>query len=165
MYANSGETLFGLDRKAGQIEKICPAGKKFFAIIDGEKATLKDKFCEVWKYNYRGGKLEDELKLLAAETMWFSYNANMKAFSKDPETKNRIEKNKGLVLHMSYACWNGPGFFQKFVKALEKGVKEGKSDKQLIEIAKTTRAAALSGYWAKGSANVNKLIDKEAGLA
>jgi hypothetical protein len=165
MYANSGETLFGLDRKAGQIEKICPAGKKFFAIIDGEKATLKDKFCEVWKYNYRGGKLEDELKLLAAETMWFSYNANMEAFSKHPETKNRIEKNKGLVLHMSYACWNGPGFFQKFVKALEKGVKEGKSDKQLIEIAKTTRAAALSGYWAKGSANVNKLIDKEAGLA
>jgi hypothetical protein len=165
MYSKSGETLFGLDRKAGQIEKVCPEGKKFFAIIDAEKARLKDKFCEVWVYNYRGGNLENELKILAAKTMYVSYTRYMDAFVKNPETRKRIENNKGLLLHMSYACWNGPKFFQNFAKALDKGVSAGKSDKELITIAKTTRAAALSGNRAHGSFLVNQLIDKEAGLA
>jgi hypothetical protein len=59
----------------------------------------------------------------------------MKNYVTDTETKNKIKNNKGLLLHMSYATWNGPGFFKKFAKSLEKGVKQGMSDKQLIELA------------------------------
>ena len=166
MFKNSGETMFGLDRKAGAIENIKPEGEEFFKIIDSQKKELgMPAFCEKWKYNYRGGELEDKLKDLASKIMLKQYKSNMSNFVKDAETKRRIENNNGLLLHMSYACWNGPGFFKKFANALKKGVKEGKSDKQLIEIAKTTRASALSGYWAKGSETVNRLIDKEAGLA
>jgi hypothetical protein len=59
----------------------------------------------------------------------------MRNYVKDSETKKRILGNKGLLLHMSYASWNGPGFFQKFAKSLEKGVKDGMSNNELINLA------------------------------
>ena len=36
-------------------------------------------------------------------------------------------------MHFSYASWNGPGYFKKFAKSLEDGVKSGKSDEELID--------------------------------
>ena len=36
---------------------------------------------------------------------------------------------------MSYATWNGPGFFQKFAKSLEDGLNQGMSDSELINKA------------------------------
>ena len=165
MFKNSGETMFGLDRKAGAIEKLKPEGEEFFRIIDNEKKKLGTEFCKKWKWNYRGGELEEVLKDLAARIMFKRYEANMKNYVKDPETKKRIENNKGLLLHMSYACWNGPVFFRDFAKLLETAVKEGKSDADLLKIAKDSRTSRLSGAWAKATVKVNTMIDKESGLA
>jgi hypothetical protein len=166
MYDKSGETMFGLDRKAGNIENLCSEGKEFFKLIDEEKKKLgMGKFCKKWSYNYKGGELGDRLKDLAAKIMRKSYDRNMSSFISDTETKNRIESNKGLLLHMSYACWNGPGFFQDFAKTLQKGVKSGMSDEQLIELAKKQRERRLGGAWASATTKVNNLIDKESGLA
>ena len=137
MYDKSGETMFGLDRKAGNIENLGSEGKEFFKIIDDEKKKLgMNSFCKKWSYNYKGGELGDKLKDLAAKIMKNSYDKNMSNYVKDPETKQRIENNKGLLLHMSYACWNGPVFFRDFAKSIEEGVKSGKSDSELIQIAK-----------------------------
>jgi hypothetical protein len=161
MYKNSGETLFGLDRKAGEIEKLGPEGKEFFRIIDDEKKKLgMSNFCSKWVYDYRGGDLEEKLKDLAAKIMYNEYEKNMSNYVKDPETKKRIEGNDGLLLHMSYATWNGPGYFQKFAEKIDKGVKEGKSDEQLLDIAKNSRTNAFTGAWAKATTKVNSLIDK-----
>jgi hypothetical protein len=166
MFNNSGETLFGLDRKAGAIEQMGPEGKEFFAIVDAEKKKLgMDAFCKKWTWGYKGGDLEEKLKQLASKIMFNAYEKNMKTFMKDPETKKRIESNKGLLLHMSYGCWNGPAFFKSFAKSLEEGVKAGKSDKELVQIAKDSRTKKLTGAWAKGTIKVNNMIDKEAGLA
>jgi isopenicillin N synthase-like dioxygenase len=166
MYKKSGETLFGLDRKAGDIENLGSEGKEFFRIIDDEKKKLgMSDFCNKWTYNYRGGELEEKLKDLAAKIMFQQYEKNMSNYVKDPETKKRIEGNEGLLLHMSYATWNGPGHFQKFAKILETAVKEGKSDEELLDIAKDSRTDTFTGYWAKANAKVNNLIDKTAGLA
>jgi hypothetical protein len=66
---------------------------------------------------------------------------------------------------MSYATWNGPGYFQKFAQRLERAVKEGKSDEELLDIAKESRTNAFTGYWAKANTKVNSLIDKAAGMA
>ena len=82
--------------------------------------------------------------------------------TKDPETKKRIEGNEGLLLHMSYATWNGPGHFQKFAKKLEDAVKQGKSDEELLNIAKDNRTDTFTGHWAKATTKVNNLIDKAA---
>jgi hypothetical protein len=163
MYNKSGETLFGLDRKAGAIESLGPEGREFFKIIDDEKKKLgMSEFCSKWTYNYRGGDLEERLKDLAAKVMFTQYEKNMSNYVKDPETKKRIEGNEGLLLHMSYATWNGPGHFQKFAKKLEDAVKQGKSDEELLNIAKDNRTDTFTGAWAKATTKVNNLIDKAA---
>ena len=97
--------------------------------------------------------------------MYNEYEKNMSNYVKDPETKKRIEGNEGLLLHMSYATWNGPGHFQKFAKKLETAVKEGKSDEELLDIAKNNRTNTFTGDWAKATTRVNSLIDKTSGMS
>ena len=131
----STETLFGLDRYHGRIEKT-DAGKKFFKIIDDEKEKLgMNNFCKKWKHYYRGGELEQKLKDLAVKIMEERYEENMKNYVDDPETKKIIESDPGLLLHMSYATWNGNLFFKTFAESLEKAVKQGKRGKDLIDVA------------------------------
>lgn len=136
----STETMFGLDRYNGNIEST-PEGKEFFEIIDNQKEELgMDAFCKKWKWLYRGGENEEELKELAAKIMKRSFDRNMSNFVKDQEVKDKIMKNKGLLVHMTYACWNGPGFFKKFANELTDAVKQGKSDSELIDVAIKSRA-------------------------
>lgn len=136
----STETMFGLDRYNGNIEST-PEGKQFFEIIDNQKEELgMDDFCKKWKWLYRGGENEEELKELAAKIMKKSFDRNMSNFVKDQEVKDKIMKNKGLLVHMTYACWNGPGFFKKFANELTDAVKQGKSDSELIDVAINSRA-------------------------
>jgi hypothetical protein len=162
-YLNSGETMFGLDRVAGSIEKWSSAGRQFFGLIDKEKERLgEEKFCNTWKWNYiPPGPLKSELMNLAAETMKTAYENNVKTFFKG-DTKKVVDSSRALLLHFSYATWNGPGFFQKFANTINKGVAEGKSIKSLIELAKQDRLKRISGYWAEGSKRVNAAIDQEA---
>jgi len=132
--AASTETMFGLDRYNGDIERT-PEGKEFFRLIDSQKKELgMDKFCKKWKWLYRGGDLEDRLKSLAAKIMKHSYDRNAKNYF-SPELRKRVENNDRLLMHFSYASWNGPWFFQQFAKSLNKEVKNGKSDKELLKQA------------------------------
>jgi hypothetical protein len=162
-YLNSGETMFGLDRVAGSIEKWSSAGRQFFGLIDKEKERLgEEKFCNTWKWNYiPPDPLKSELMNLAAETMKTAYENNVKTFFKG-DTKKVVDSSRALLLHFSYATWNGPGFFQRFANTINKGVAEGKSIKSLIELAKQDRLKHISGYWAEGSKRVNAAIDQEA---
>jgi hypothetical protein len=134
----STETMFGLDRYNGEIEST-PEGKEFFRLIDKEKSDLgMSKFCKTWKWLYRGGHLEDELKTLASKIMKNSYDRNSNNYF-SPELRERVENNDRLLMHFSYASWNGPGFFEKFAKSLENGIKAGKSDEELIKQAISDR--------------------------
>lgn len=40
---------------------------------------------------------------------------------------------------MTYATWNGPGYFKKFATDLAQAIKQGKSDKELIDVAIQSR--------------------------
>ena len=134
----STETMFGLDRYNGSIEST-PEGKEFFRIIDKEKTDLgMEQFCKTWKHYYRGGQLEDRLKTLAAKIMKNQYDINSKNYF-SPELKKRVESDDRLLMHFSYASWNGPGYFKKFAKSLDDGVKSGKSDEELIKQAISDR--------------------------
>ena len=90
------------------------------------------RFVKTWTHNYRGGNLEETLKTLAAKIMKHQYDNNSKNYF-SPELRKRVEANDRLLMHFSYASWNGPGYFQKFAKSLEAGVKSGKSDEELIK--------------------------------
>ena len=134
----STETMFGLDRYNGNWEST-QDGKEFFRIIDNEKTKLGLKpFCKIWFHNYKGGDLEDTLKTLASKIMKNQYDINSNNYF-SPELRKRVESNDRLLMHFSYACWNGPGYFKKFAKSLEDGVKSGKSDEELIKQAISDR--------------------------
>jgi hypothetical protein len=134
----STETMFGLDRKNGNWEST-QDGKEFFKIIDDEKTKLGLKpFCKTWTHNYKGGQLEDTLKTLASKIMKNQYDINSNNYF-SPELRERVESNDRLLMHFSYASWNGPGYFQKFAKSLESGIKSGKSDEELIKQAISDR--------------------------
>ena len=77
---------------------------------------------------------------LATSIMEKRFNSYMSNFVKDPKTKEKIMKSKNLLTHMSYATWNGSGFFKKFADRLDKGIKRGAKDKELVDIAIQSRA-------------------------
>ena len=151
----STETMFGLDRYNGNIEST-EDGRKFFKIIDDEKKALgatssgsgsstkwenMDNFCKKWTYNYKGdSKTKQPLMDLATTIMEGRFNSYMSSFVKDPKVKEKIMNNKNLLTHMSYATWNGIGFFKKFAKRLEDKIKQRASDKELVDTAIQSRA-------------------------
>lgn len=163
MYSRSGETMFGLDREAGNIENVSTDGREFFATIDQERRKLgEETFCKTWRWGYiPPDPLKTKLTDLAAKTMKKLFDSNAKAFFKG-DTKKVVESSRALLLHFSYATWNGPGFFQKFAKTINKAVEEGKPMKTLIELAKQDRTSKIGGYWAEGTKRVNAAIDQEA---
>jgi hypothetical protein len=167
MYSRSGETMYGLDREAGAIEKASPTnGVEFFKIIDDEKQKMGlENFCAKWKWNYRGGELKDKLMDLAAKIMKDLYERNARSFFKG-KTKEVVESSKPLTLHFSYATWNGPGFFQYFAKSMNQAIEQGKSIPELVEIAKKDRDAKFgSTAWSGANEKVKAAIDAEAGTS
>jgi hypothetical protein len=164
-YSRSGETMFGLDREAGDIENAVPnEGKQFFGVIDKEKQRMgMESFCNKWKWNYGGGELREKLLDLAARIMKNLYDKNAGIFFKG-DTKKVVESSKPLMLHFSYATWNGPGFFKNFADSINQGVKDGLPIRKLVKIAKEDRKNKFAGtYWAQATEKVNAAIDDEAG--
>ena len=139
---SSTETMFGLDRYNGNIERT-DEGKKFFAIIDkekkdrgafrvGKKWYRMGEFCKKWTHGFKGGDKEAELRKLTIDIMRKNYERNSSAYF-TPELKKQVEKSPGLTLHFSYATWNGPGFFQKFGRSMSNKLKSNPnmSEKEL----------------------------------
>jgi hypothetical protein len=151
-YSASGETMFGIDRlKGGSINKTI-ARKKFWSLIDNAGARSK------WRWNYKGGQLEPELKTLAAQMILPLYNN----LSNNYLTKKAIEivnKNAVLLFHFVYATYNGAGWFKKFASDINTALAAGILDPvQLIQIALNSR---LKEGLKKGS-KPNSLIVQSA---
>ena len=121
LYSRSGETMFGIDRKAGGSINDTTAGKKFWGIID------KVKTPQTWKWNYKGGDLAPQLKDLVVEIMYPVYENNAKNYL-DPQTKAIVDNDNRLLFHFIYASWNGSGWFKKFANDMDKAVSSGITD-------------------------------------
>lgn len=132
-YSNSGETMFGIDRLKGGSINNTAAGKRFWLLIDNAGAAKN------WKWNYKGGSLEPELKILAAQMIEPLYNN----FSKNYLTKKAIEivnNNAALLFHFIYATYNGAGWFKKFASDITAAIASGITDPiQLANIAINSR--------------------------
>lgn len=120
-YSNSGETMFGIDRKAGGKINDTTAGREFWGIID------KAKTRQVWKWNYKGGDLAPKLKDLVVDIMYPVYERNAKNYL-NPKTKAIVDTDNRLLFHFIYASWNGPGWFKKFANDMDKAVDSGITD-------------------------------------
>ena len=164
MYDNSGETMFGIDRRAGGWDKNS-AGREFFGLIDDEKENYKDmtEFCKTWTYNYFGGGLREDLKLRAAALMKTEYDRLSKEFTK--EARNEVESNKNLLFHFAYACWNGSLHFQNFARDINDAVSNGKTGDELIDVAVESRNNSFNGTaWEKGNKKVVEIIKNKSDL-
>ena len=128
-YHRSGETMFGMDRVAGELEnpKQHPKSYKdaiaFFKLIDEAKAF------DLWDWNYiPPDPLRGQLLFLAAKIMKVTFNRNLDAWMTNKELRALIPTNGKLMYNFAYACWNGPLWFQKFTERLivvyEKGMKD-----------------------------------------
>jgi len=123
----SGETMFGIDRKAGiQLAKY-PEWDKMWKLIDEDRRNNPS----LWKYQYRGGNLSSELKKLVSQMMfkWFTYLAEKYISATSMEV---ISNDSRLIIHFSYACWNGEGWFKRFATALNKAILKYPESKQDI---------------------------------
>jgi hypothetical protein len=149
LFSSSTETLFGIDRYAGDWEKTS-AGQEFFNILDSEDAANK------WSYMY---KLEDnpslakKLKDLSADMINQKFVEYKKRyFSK--EALDIVNSDAGLTFNFLYATYNGPGWFQKFANEINDEVSSGNTDpKSLLKIAIDTRK-----NWTSNKPHVTTLI-------
>lgn len=164
LFDDSGETMFGIDRRAGEWDDD-PDGQAYFGLIDDEKedAGSMDEFCKTWVWLYRGGKLEEELKGMASAMMKKAYERNKRWLSS--EALKEVEGNKRLMFHFAYACWNGPGFFQDFAEDINDAVDQGLYGDDLVDVAVDSRNQRASGTgWEKGNQKVVDTIKNDSSL-
>jgi hypothetical protein len=161
---NSGETMFGIDRRAGDWDNDSD-GQEYFGLIDDKKseAGSMDEFCKTWVWLYRGGDLEEKLKLKASAMMRKSYERNKRWLSS--EALKEVEGNKRLLFHFAYACWNGPGFFQDFAEDINNAVDQGLSGDDLVDVAVDGRNERFNGTgWANANQKVVDTIKNDSSL-
>lgn len=124
MLGDSGETLYGLDRKHGAQLAKYPEWNVFWAAVDKNK---KDN-PTLWRYNF---KPAGHFRSLAAAIMykWFQYLSGKYLLI---SSMDEIANDNRLIIHFSYASWNGEGWFQRYAKALNEAIKQHEGNKELI---------------------------------
>lgn len=121
---DSGETMFGMDRKHGGQEVTSPAGVEFWKLIDAENA--KDN----WKYLYGledNPNLKDKLIDLIVDIMYPLFLKNCDLYLNE-EARALVMSDPKLKFNFLYATYNGSGWFQKFARKFNQKVDEGVRD-------------------------------------
>lgn len=122
---DSGETMFGMDRKHGAKEETdVSAAKEFWSIIDSFDAKNN------WEYGY---ELEDKpdvrnrLLNLVAEIMRPLFEKMANTYLSD-EAKQIVMNDPKLYLNFAYGAYNGYGWFKGFAEKFNKKVEGGERD-------------------------------------
>jgi hypothetical protein len=151
---DSGETMFGIDRKNGpKIINDTPNGKQFWSIID--KAGARKK----WPWNYRGGRDEGRLTVLATKLVEGAYEDFSKRYL-TAEAKKIVDANKGLLTHFGYAAWNGQGWFKDFADSINAEVKRGVKDPtKLLKKGLTDRKKAPNRLISDSAEKIEQILN------
>lgn len=151
-YGNSGETMMGIDRKAGGSINTTPEGIEFWNLIDAENARTN------WKWGYRGGQLEDKLRELAGKMIKNSYDKYAPKFL-SPKALEIVNNDPKLLFNFVYCVWNGPGWFQKFAQPINDAVANGITDpEELAKIAVRSRLESGNSLIAQGGRKIDDLL-------
>jgi hypothetical protein len=120
---DSGETLFGIDRKHGGKNNTTPEGLAFWNTVDKNSGwSPLSKGEPKWKYNHvpKGSNL----RKAAANVMLAAYNFNKKNIVKmDEKIEAIINSDARLQVHFAYGAWNGAGNFQILYNSLVNYIK------------------------------------------
>jgi hypothetical protein len=153
-YGTSGETMFGIDRVAGGSINKTKAGIAFWKKIEEAQKNSK------WKWNYiPADPLQKDLLDLAVQVMQPVYESNMKAYIADQNLQKVIESDGRLLFNFIYACWNGPGWFQRWAKEIKKAYKGGKTNTEdLLKLFVSLRATSSNSLIAQGGQKIKELV-------
>jgi hypothetical protein len=156
-YGASGETMYGIDRKAGAPASVTGASAEaFWNKIDDSNARTEWKWGSVPKE-----PLRSELVTLAADIMKKQYEQNLKYYVKDLALIDVINSNENLLFNFSYASWNGPGWFNGFAKVIKKAYNEGTQDPE--KLAKIFVQRRVDNTGIIGNKKNNSLIAQGGG--
>ena len=160
-YGGSGETMFGLDRRAGNNENT-PEGREFWAYIDSLNARSN------WKWNYMAKdnpQIGVKLRQLAGNYIKPFYGKYMKTYL-STEAAAIVNNYAPLTFNFIYATWNGEGWFKRFANALNKAVSSGNTDpKSLSNLVNQVRGGSGNSLISQGAPKVasvtNALAQKD----
>lgn len=122
---DSGETMFGIDRKHGGSLNTSSAGKEFWTIIDQNKNQGS------WFHGYMGGPLETTLKSKVVNIM-FPYYQELANTYLNKDLIKIVNTDPRLLLHFAYASWNGSGWFQRFAKLMNARWQSGERNADVL---------------------------------
>jgi predicted nucleotidyltransferase len=153
---DSGETMFGMDRKHGRQESNSSAGVEFWRLIDAEDAKSN------WKYGYAledNPTLRDKLLDLVAQIMEPHFLDFSNRYLSD-EAKSIIMSDPKLYFNFAYATYQGSGWFQKFAKKFNKKIEDGVTNidelrDYVLQIRKESGNNIISGSGNK----IDKIFD------
>jgi hypothetical protein len=152
IYKYSGETMMGIDRKAGGNLNKTTAGQKFWALIDNSNKKS-------WPWNYKGGKLEKRLRKLAAEVLYPHFK-KLHDLYLSPKSQQIIAKDDRLFFHFVYATWNGAGRFKGFAEKFNEVVKRTNNKDKLVKIALQHRLDRNNSLYTLGVKKMRQIFSE-----
>ena len=152
-YGNSGETMMGIDRKAGGDINTTPEGIEFWKLIDDANARTE------WRWGYRGGALESQLRKLAGKMIKRYYDKYASRYLSS-KALTIVNENPKLLFNFVYAVWNGPGWFKNFAEDINTAVDNGITDpEELAKIELKDRLNSGNSLIAQGGKKIADLLD------
>jgi peptidoglycan hydrolase-like protein with peptidoglycan-binding domain len=151
---NSGETMFGIDRKNG------PKMDEFWGLVDENSGYAPESFDkDKWTHGYMGGDVEDELRELVYEWAVPLYE-DYKNSKMSSELRRLVDEDKRLATHFMYACWNGVVFYNEFKNILESEISGGNTDRDsLWQVAINSRKNHSNGVMKKTAPKVENIAN------
>jgi len=165
---DSGETMYGIDRKHGPESDTGP-GKEFWSLIDEDRR--KNPSCYKLYYDPSEGKgrcynptLAKQLKNIIAKMMKPEYDRLSQRYLTQ-EARDIVNSTPELLFNFTYCVWNGPGYFQKFSRVMNEKVRSGiKDPKQLSKIMLDYRknfseySSFANNLTRRGGRNMEKIL-------
>jgi hypothetical protein len=156
---DSGETMFGIDRKYGSYLEDTPEGSEFWELVDDNKTGTDDdgdgKKLVRWGHGHDGGRIRSKLLDLVSKMMERQYESNLNNNFNSKE-KEIIENDKGLKFNFFYATWNGSGFFKNFAKEIKKAIADGVTSPE--ELKKVAIKARRNSKVSKSASKMASII-------
>lgn len=169
---DSGETMYGLDRKAGAPGVTVGASQEaFWRTVD----TYYGKHHADTSYygDMAAGKKSDipstvgqTLKSYAADIIMQLFNSYATKYKLDAAAAQKIFSDPALTLQFFYAVYNGPVAFGKFVEvmnaAYSKGTQDARALYQLLQAKRRTMGSGEYGnkLYRQGADKIDQIIKK-----
>lgn len=173
---DSGETMYGLDRKAGAPGVTVGASQEaFWRTVD----TYYGRYHADTAYyaDMAAGKKADipatvgqTLKAYAADIILQLFNSYAQKYKLDAAAAQKIFSDPALTLQFFYAVYNGPVAFGKFVEvmnaAYSKGTQDARALYQLLQAKRRTMGGGEYGnkLYRQGADKIDQIIKKYFGL-